>query len=111
LAAGRRFSCNACNYEIESWDDGNPYVVDAASGRKRYVYHPDPERNQAVGNDSPHLCLACGHEFSVDSREPTSKCPKCRSDQICRTWRLDGKPCPKCKRGTLVVDPTFFAIS
>jgi hypothetical protein len=28
--------------------------------KKEYAYHPDPERERGIGNDSPRLCLECG---------------------------------------------------
>lgn len=110
MAEGLKFSCNSCGYTIEAWSDGNPYVL-SESGRKRYVYHPSDELASAVGNDDPHLCLSCGREFKVDSRKPRSTCPKCHSDQIVDTFGLNDKPCPECKVGTFIVDPTFSAIS
>jgi DNA-directed RNA polymerase subunit RPC12/RpoP len=110
MAEGYQFVCSACGYTIEAWSDGNPYVVDE-SGRKRYVYHPSEGFDLAIGNDSPHLCLACGRKFKVDSRKPRATCPKCQSDQISDAFTLGGKPCPKCRRGAFAADPAFFAIS
>lgn len=103
-------TCDACGYTIEAWSDGNPYYLDER-GRKRYAYHPSDEVMRCVGNDDPHLCLACGRKFHVDSRRPVSVCPKCGSDQIAETFSLAGKRCPKCKRGTFREDPDFHAIS
>jgi DNA-directed RNA polymerase subunit RPC12/RpoP len=110
MAFARKYVCTNCRRAIEAWDDGNPYYTTAA-GKKRYAYHPDKKRNQCIGNDSPHLCLNCGHEFTVDSRSPTANCPKCAATNIVRTFGLEGKPCPYCKNGTFDIDPDFRVIS
>jgi len=110
MAEGRQFYCDACGHRIEAWSDGNPFVV-TETGRKRYVYHPSDEVDRAIGIDDPHLCLACGRQFKIDSRKPRATCPKCHSEKICDTFILGGKPCPICKRGTFVADPAFSAIS
>ncbi len=100
MASGVRFNCNACNFSIESSDDGNPFYLDE-HGKKRYAYHPDHEKlAKCIGNDKPHLCLACGEQFMVDSRSPIDRCQKCNSDLIVDTFRLAGRPCPSCKQGT-----------
>lgn len=111
MAEGVRFICGGCGKAIEAWSDGNPYYIDTR-GRKHYAYHPDHKRlAQCIGNDSPHLCLACGAEVMVDSRSPATRCPQCDSTELADTCRLDGKACPSCKAGTFAVDPRFHAIS
>ena len=96
---------------MEAWSDGNPYFLDA-TGTKQYVYHPDHERlERCIGNGSPHLCLACGGEFMVDSRAPVDACPECGSAEIARTSRLEGRTCPWCKAGVFAADPDFHCIS
>ena len=98
MAEGLRFVCDSCSKAIEAWDDGNPYYFDE-SGAKQYAYHPSAERQLCVGNDSPHLCLDCGHEFNVDSNAPSSTCEKCGSTSIVDSFRLEGRVCPECKVG------------
>lgn len=110
MAACRRFVCNCCSKAIESWDEGNPYFIDK-KGKKQYAYHPSSLRNQCIANDSPHLCLACGREFKVDSRAPIDHCPQCKSTEIVDTFGLSGQTCPFCKKGEFAVDPDFFCIS
>ena len=111
MAEGIRYVCGACHRASEAWSDGNPYYIDE-TGRKQYAYHPDHERlARCIGNDTPHLCLACGEEFNVDSRAPTAECPKCTSDDIADTFRLSGRRCPYCKAGVFTVDPDFHCIS
>lgn len=66
-----RYLCNHCSKELQSWSDGNPYFIND-SGGKEYAYHPDHEGlARCIGNDSPYLCLRCGHGFRVDSRSPS----------------------------------------
>jgi predicted RNA-binding Zn-ribbon protein involved in translation (DUF1610 family) len=111
MAQALRFVCGHCRRAIAAWSDGNPYYIDE-SGTKRYAYHPDHERLAlCIGNDSPHLCLACGAEFEVDSRAPSAECPGCGSSEITDTYRLGGCRCPYCKAGEFAVDPDFHCIS
>lgn len=98
MAMSIRLVCKSCGTAIEAWDEGNPYYLDE-QGEKQYAYHPSPLRDQCIGNDAPHLCLACGEQFMVDSQSPTSRCPKCESDDIADTYLLDGRKCPCCKVG------------
>ena len=66
---------------------------------------------RCIGNDSPHLCLSCGHQFKVDSRAPVAACPKCKSRDIESTFMLGDKTCPNCKAGVFAQDPNWYAIS
>ena len=110
MSMARRFACDACKKSLTVWEDGNPYYIEG--GRKHYAYHPDHENlTRCIGNDTPHLCLDCGRRFNVDSNAPVSSCPKCGSPDIAAAWTLDGRRCPKCKRGTFRVDPEYFAVS
>lgn len=104
------FICGNCSHSVEAWDEGNPYFIDER-GKKRYVYHPDPERSRCTGNDVPMLCLRCGTECLSDSADPRMNCPNCNADALTDLWCLDGKQCPYCKRGSFGLDPDAFAIS
>jgi DNA-directed RNA polymerase subunit RPC12/RpoP len=111
MADAIRYVCDSCGKAIEAWSDGNPYYLDE-HGQKQYAYHPDHERlARCIGNDSPHLCLECGAEFNVDSRDPVRACPKCQSHDIADTYRLDNKRCPGCKTGRFRIDPGFECVS
>ncbi|MCK4872896.1 MAG: hypothetical protein KAS72_09245 [Phycisphaerales bacterium] len=111
MAEGLRYVCNGCGHAIEAWSDGNPYYIDE-TGAKQYAYHPDHERlDQCIGNDSPHLCLSCGHEFMMDSLAPVSACSNCAAHKLVPTYQLDGQPCPYCKAGVFVADPDSHCIS
>lgn len=111
MAEGVRFACSACGKAVEAWSDGNPYYLDA-SGAKVYAYHPDHEAlARCVGNDTPHLCLACGVEGTVDSRAPRSACAACGREELVATFELEDQRCPSCPSGRFVRDPDFFAIS
>jgi hypothetical protein len=111
MAEGIRFVCGSCEKTIEAWSDGNPYYIDDA-GEKQYAYHPDHENlAKCIGNDSPHLCLGCGAESTVDSRAPFKACPKCDSEEIVDTFALGDKRCPYCKNGVFTRDPNFMCVS
>jgi DNA-directed RNA polymerase subunit RPC12/RpoP len=111
MAEGVRYICESCSRAVESWSDGNPYWIDSAGG-KHYAYHPDHENlERCIGNDSPHLCLACGQECMVDSRSPITACPTCSEEKLADTWELGGQPCPYCKEGVFGVVPEPSGIS
>ena len=111
VAEGLRFVCSSCGHAIEAWSDGNPYFLDKR-GQKQYAYHPDHENlSRCIGNDSPHLCLTCGEEFLVDSQDPIIACPQCASSEIVRTFALDGKNCPYCRKGSFIQDQDSHMIS
>ena len=111
MAEAKRFVCSKCQHSLEAWSDGNPYYIDE-DGTKQYAYHPDHERlARCIGNDTPHLCLSCGHEFKVDSRDPVDACPKCSARDIADSYQLDGKQCPFCKAGVFAAEEGFHMIS
>lgn len=110
MAAAMKFVCNECSHAFMAWDEGDPYYRDER-GRKRYAYHPSPERERCTAVESPVLCLSCGNEGKVDSAKPITHCRKCRSEDLIDLWHLEGKPCPYCKRGRFAVDPAFFIVS
>ena len=116
MAQSSTFICE-CGFKTGAWDEGNPYIRDPQEpgqtrlNRKRHVYHPNPEREFAIGNDRPHICLSCFHEFNVDDMEvdvdgmkPRTKCTKCKSEDIIDIRELGGRICPKCKVHALRVD-------
>jgi hypothetical protein len=106
-----RFVCGNCGEAIEAWSDGNPYYINE-NEKKQYAYHPDHENlARCIGNDSPHLCLACGKQFKVDSRAPCTCCPACDSTEIADTYQLAGRNCPFCKAGVFAADPDFYCVS
>ena len=111
MAEAVRYVCSNCGRGIEAWSDGNPYYIDD-SGQKQHAYHPDYENlDRCIGNDVPHLCLACGEEFNVDSRNPARHCPKCLESEVTNTYELEGKSCPYCMEGNFSLDPEFHCIS
>jgi predicted RNA-binding Zn-ribbon protein involved in translation (DUF1610 family) len=111
MAEAVRYVCDSCREAIVAWSDGNPYYIDA-SGAKRYAYHPDHEHLAlCIGNDSPHLCLACRERFMVDSWEPVAVCPTCGAAEIADCFHLGELRCPYCKAGVFAADPDFHCIS
>lgn len=111
MAMCKRFACSNCGKTIEVWDDGNPYYLDE-KGEKQYAYHPNHDLlAKCIGNDSPHLCLACGKDFMVDSKVPITQCPACNASSIVDQWQLENCACPFCKQGQFHAEPGIFAIS
>jgi DNA-directed RNA polymerase subunit RPC12/RpoP len=109
MVAGLKCTCTHCGTSHEARDEGNPYIRDPLSRRKRYVYHPDPLRSMADGVDVPYLCLDCGKTFLVDSRKPRRACPTCRSRMIIAQRQLEGRRCPHCKQGHFAAVATMIA--
>lgn len=111
MAQAIRYTCTHCDTSITAWSDGNPYYLDG-QGKKQYAYHPDHEAlARCIGNDTPNLCLGCGHEFMVDSEAPADACPRCRGDRFKPTFELEGERCPTCPEGRFSSDPDFHVIS
>ncbi len=102
------FECVRCDNHVEAWDDGDPYYVDVRrslqgiprSRCKVYVHHPDVPDQPLDGIDVPHVCLDCSHGFHVDDQRPRETCTKCRSRNIVDALRLEGRTCPKCRKGS-----------
>ena len=69
--------------------------------------------NERTGNMVDMLCLDCGREFRRDMERQKAVCPsrKCKSAHITPTWELDGRECPKCRRGVFKEDESVRAIS
>lgn len=111
MAEAIQYDCDKCGFSISAWSDGNPYYIDVR-GVKQYAYHPDHEKLAlCIGIDTEHLCLSCGKEFRIDSREPIDMCPKCGSRDIFPSFQIEGKSCPYCKVGKFKRDPDFYCIS
>ena len=110
MAQGIRLVCSNCNHSLEAWDDGNPFYLDS-NGKKKYAYHPSPERDLCIGNDIPNLCLDSEIAFKVDSRHPVNKAPCCGSVKFVDTFSLANQACPKCKVGKFGIDPGFGPVS
>ena len=114
MAAELIFICD-CGFGISVWDDGNPYYLDPGkfdkprSRQKVYTYHPADPPWPIEGNDVPHICMSCCHEFMVDNKFGSAilafqtKCTKCKSEDIVDCLDLTGKLCPKCKKKKLEV--------
>jgi DNA-directed RNA polymerase subunit RPC12/RpoP len=54
-----------------------------------------------IGVMSGYLCLACGEWSSLDDNRDPMQCQRCRSENIVMDGKLDGRPCPFCREGTL----------
>ena len=137
MAQGWVFECSECQYALEAWSDGNPYYYDTGGKlvvqiihpdpdtlevprqRKIYVYHPSHPKWPIVGNDVRHICLDCGRKFyvdivgleEVDDRHVPPPCIRCDGPNVVALWDLQGRTCPKCRRGQFGCDPDSIMIS
>ena len=116
------YTCDKCGYEVDAWDDGNPYVQDS-KGKRHYFYHPEneidimgklltektlptsnseeceesePVFDTHTGNAPDHLCLKCGKISLIDPEMDKMICKKCKSDEVTELTSLAGVKCPKC---------------
>ena len=116
------YTCDKCGFEVDAWDDGNPYVQDS-KGKRHYYYHPtnhmdimeevlakmpphipsseESEESELIydthtGNAPDHLCLKCGKISKIDPEVDKMICKKCQSDEVTELTSLAGKHCPKC---------------
>jgi DNA-directed RNA polymerase subunit RPC12/RpoP len=122
MAMSTIYTCDKCGFEVDAWDDGNPYVQDS-KGKRHYFYHPEngidimgkllepiplptsnskeSEESEPVfethtGNAPDHLCLKCGKISLIDPEMDKMICKKCKSDEVTELTSLAGKKCPKC---------------
>ena len=116
------YTCEACDFKVDAWDDGNPYVQDS-KGKRHYFYHPEneidimgklltektlptsnseeceesePVFDTHTGNAPDHLCLKCGKISLIDPEMDKMICKKCKSDEVTELTSLAGRKCPKC---------------
>lgn len=123
MAAGTDFTCSHCGFQIESWDDGNPYLTDH-EGKRHFFHHPgdywQPREfyqqqtgraevreedylafcQELGGNESNLICLHCGRLTRRDPGRDSMRCTGCRRHELHDTRELEGMACPKCGKGT-----------
>jgi len=128
------FTCPACKFSVEVWDDGHPYILDP-KGKKHFFYHPadaicilpiarlhafaqgktDPELmnllGPIIGHQSDAICLDCSKEFQSEDADAAPFCSRCKSANTVWTLELGGSICPKCKTASFPPKGVFSAIS
>ncbi|MFK5955525.1 MAG: hypothetical protein QM477_03670 [Planctomycetota bacterium] len=104
MASSYSIICSHCSFRAGGWDEGKPYNLDE-KGKKVYGYHPSSEPYSCLYSIHRYTCLSCARRIRNDTREATLNCPRCDSEDLCPDAQLFGKPCPKCKKGTLGRDP------
>jgi hypothetical protein len=113
------FTCEQCGYEVEAWDEGNPYIQ-GPDGKRHHFYHPSDSAAGAVaeilgrkptaaevtrmlrnhsGNEPEHICLDCGVIGMMNEQEAKAPCSSCGGTRVTEAYHLAGKPCPSCKAG------------
>jgi len=135
MASGIGYICKHCKFSIIAWDDGNPYFL-SDKGKPQFFYHPSGESQlqeyiqqssgkdlkgaeldafleNRTGNMSNMLCLDCGRELRIDLGRKKAICNsiKCRSSNVASFMELNGKTCPKCKKGVFRKDKNQQMIS
>ena len=108
------FTCTQCGFEMEAWDEGNPYIQ-GPDGTRHHFYHPcaDSEIASIVqeilgreltgaevrevlrkhsGNEPEHICLDCGVIAMMNEQEAKAPCASCGGKRApgprrsCATW-------------------------
>jgi len=116
------FTCTHCQFDIDSWDDGSPYLL-CDDGRRHYFGHPiehfewkrcfemetgqPPTSNDElmafvsarVGHEAHYLCLHCARQAQRDPKRDSLLCTGCKKPTLKALTELEGIPCPKCKKG------------
>jgi|GEM_PF-662675 len=134
MSALYRHECPGCEFQVDAWEGGDPYVCDDR-GRRQYYYHPnEEERFKRIlescrwaegktpdelaellrvksGVMSGFLCLRCAKVFKCDEDKTTPVCRKCRSKEVLALWQLAGAQCPKCRQATFPGVPEMIGIS
>jgi hypothetical protein len=134
MASSTHFTCDGCGFFVEAWDEGNPYVRDL-KGKRHYFYHPGhpKEMEEFVdsllllllrerivsdreaylmahsGNEGEFLCMDCGKLSRIDEERDAKACRKCRGLDLVDGMELEGRTCPKCRKG--IFRGTLGAIS
>ncbi|MCH7225088.1 hypothetical protein [Haloferula sp. A504] len=122
MASCTSYTCPSCDFTVDSWDDGNPYVQ-GPDGERHHFYHPGGEQEleeivadilghpptaneieQVVkergGNESDYLCEACLEIVKRDPDRDELTCTECGSSALVDVAKLAGRRCPSCKNGT-----------
>ncbi len=131
MASSQLFTCNQCGFNVESWSDGNPYVI-GANGKRLFYYHPGgSERLRQIaldlygfeptpdditkmcsergGNAPDYICTHCGKVRRLDKNRDKFFCRSCKGSELIETWTLAGKKCMKC--GGVFSEGVISAIS
>ena len=121
MAAQLIFICPKCDFSVECWDDGNPYIEDP-QGKRPFFYHPcegyqlkeivgeilghapsqdeiEEQLQKHSGNEGVFICRDCLETTQLDERKDKAVCGKCGSKRLVDTGRVKGKVCFKCKKG------------
>lgn len=114
------YKCLHCDFKIDNWSDGNPYIA-TPDGKRHYWHHPgeqwkkekicklfmeNPSEDEIKniiqkhsGYESQYICKECLGFSMLDGRKDELKCKACSSPEIMLTKDLDGKECPSCRKG------------
>jgi len=128
------YRCPNCQFAVEAWDDGNPYIRDD-DGVRHFCYHPQREgiireivekSRWAAGKTEAEieaelpnylgwmmdaLCVDCGETSKIDDEETSKRCEHCGSVNVRDVNKIGGLKCPKCGQGALEKYSDFYSIS
>lgn len=123
MALRTTFTCTHCQFDIDSWDEGSPYLL-CDDGFRFYFCHPcehsdwrrcferetgkqpasDEELMSFVSaracHEAHYLCLHCARQTKRDPKRDSLLCTGCKKSALKDLCELEGIPCPKCKTGT-----------
>ena len=94
MTSGADFWCDSCDFSRKNVR-GVAYALDEQGKR---VFHA-PEQ---VGEVFETICTECSHLYFRDPRADSASCPNCGSERLLEIQQLQNRPCPFCKKGTIV---------
>jgi hypothetical protein len=118
MSARYTFTCNLCDFSLDAWDDGNPYI-EYPTGTRQYIYHPGESQKIAeiaeailgrepteddcstilqkyAGNEPDHICRACHKVIRIDREKDPCACHECGAEAVELVEELGGKRCVHC---------------
>lgn len=120
MSALMKYTCDNCDFSIESWTDGASYIQ-FPEGERQYFCHPaedqvydymrdhlgheasQEERNtlrkKYVGFEGDHVCKQCFKMTSLDPERDPMACKHCKNRELVATYELEQTPCFKCNQG------------
>ena len=118
------FRCTGCGFELEAWDEGNPYI-EGPDGKRHHFYHLSQESEiisivqtilgrpptetatrdaleKHAGNEQDHICLNCADRSLRNEQEANAPCAACAAyghATVVDCFQLAWKPCLSCRQG------------
>ncbi len=101
MASPTYYECKACGFYTKGNFSNIAYNLNEEGER---IFVPHARNGPFDGYMHQTVCLDCLHQFKLDHKADELKCVSCNSANIVRTHLTEGKPCPKCREGIIVME-------